>query len=134
MKSGARLAISQHAAAAALQHEDGPNMRNVNAVLEKRRRIAMHSVDSLTDIRCAPAEGAFHLFLNIERKLGKSYRGGTIDNVGTLCELMLREADVAVVPGDARGDPTGLRVSYAIGTRQVEEGLLRMKRVPAEIA
>jgi len=94
----------------------------------------MHSVGSMTDIRCAPAEGAFHLFLNIERKLGKSYRGGIIDNVGTLCELMLREANVAVVPGDACGDPTGLRVSYAIGTRQVEEGLLRMKRVPAEIA
>jgi aspartate aminotransferase len=46
---------------------------------------------------------------------------------------MLREANVAVVPGDAFGDPTGLRVSYAIGTRQVEEGLLRMKRVLDEI-
>jgi aspartate aminotransferase len=41
-------------------------------------------------------------------------------------ELMLREVRVAGVPGDAFGDPTGLRVSYAIETSQVEEGLQRM--------
>jgi aspartate aminotransferase len=46
---------------------------------------------------------------------------------------MLSDANVAVVPGDAFGDPTGLRVSYAIGTSQVEDGLLRMKRLFDEI-
>ena len=39
---------------------------------------------------------------------------------------MPSEVKVAVVPGDAFGDPTGLRVSYAIETSQVEEGLQRM--------
>ena len=125
--------ISQHAAAAALQHEDGSFIKKVNAVLEERLRIAMHIVGTMTDISCAPAEGAFYLFLNVERKFGKTYRGRAIDNVGTLCELMLSEANVAVVPGDAFGDPTGLRVSYAIGTHQVEEGLLRMKRMFEEL-
>jgi aspartate/methionine/tyrosine aminotransferase len=38
-------------------------------------------------------------------------------------------ADVAVVPGVAFGDPTGLRVSCAIGTSAVKEGLQRMKRL-----
>jgi len=125
--------ISQHAAAAALQHEDGSFIRKVNTVLEERRSIAMHIVGSMNGIRCAPAEGAFYLFLNVEKKFGKTYRGTAINNVVTLCELMLSEANVAVVPGDAFGDPTGLRVSYAIGTRQVEEGLLRMKRLFDEI-
>ena len=60
------------------------------------------------------------------KKFGKSYRGQLIPNVGKLCELMLSEVKVAVVPGDAFGDPTGLRVSYAIETSQVEEGLQRM--------
>jgi aspartate aminotransferase len=125
--------ISQYAAAAALRQEDGSFIRKVNAVLEERLRIAMRIVESVNDISCAPAEGAFYLFLNVEKKFGKHYRGRAIDNVGTLCELMLGEANVAVVPGDAFGDPTGVRVSYAIGTRQVEEGLLRMKRVLDEI-
>jgi aspartate aminotransferase len=50
--------ISQHAAAAALQHEDGSFIRNVNVVLEERLRIAMRIVGSMTDIRCAPRRGS----------------------------------------------------------------------------
>jgi aspartate aminotransferase len=125
--------ISQHAAAAAIQQEDGSFIRKVNAILEERLSIARRIVGSMTDIRCAPAEGAFYLFLNVEKKFGKTYRGTAINNVGTLCELMLSEANVAVVPGDAFGDPTGLRVSYAIGTRQVQDGLLRMRQLFDEI-
>jgi aspartate aminotransferase len=118
--------ISQHAAAAALQQDDGQFIRNVNAVLEQRLRIAMRIVGSMNEISCAPANGAFYLFLNVAKKFGKSYRGQLIPNVGKLCELMLSEVKVAVVPGDAFGDPTGLRVAYAIETSQVEEGLQRM--------
>jgi aspartate/methionine/tyrosine aminotransferase len=44
-----------------------------------------------------------------------------------MCELLLSEANVAVVSSDSFGDPTGLRVSYAIETRQVKEGLQRIK-------
>jgi len=125
--------ISQHAALAAVQNDDGSFMKKVNAVLEDRLRMAMLIVDSMKEIGCAPAEGAFYLFLNVEKKIGKSYKGRRIDSVETLTELMLSEAKVAVVPGAAFGDPSGLRVSYAIGTRQVEEGLHRMKRLFDEI-
>ena len=125
--------ISQHAALAAVQNDDGSFMKKVNAVLEDRLRMAMLIVDSMKEIGCAPAEGAFYLFLNVEKKIGKSYKGRRIDSVGTLTELMLSEAKVAVVPGAAFGDPSGLRVSYAIGTQQVEEGLHRMKRLFDEI-
>jgi aspartate aminotransferase len=118
--------IPQQAALAALQQDDGQFIRNVNAVLEQRLRIAMRIMGSMNEITCAPANGAFYLFLNVARKLGKTYRGQHISDVGKLCELMLREVKVAVVPGDAFGDPTGLRVSYAIETSQVEEGLQRM--------
>lgn len=125
--------ISQHAALAAVQNDDGSFMKKVNAVLEDRLRMAMLIVDSMKEIGCAPAEGAFYLFLDVEKKIGKSYKGRRIDSVETLTELMLSEAKVAVVPGAAFGDPSGLRVSYAIGTQQVEEGLHRMKRLFDEI-
>ncbi|HEV7514364.1 MAG TPA: aminotransferase class I/II-fold pyridoxal phosphate-dependent enzyme [Candidatus Acidoferrum sp.] len=119
--------ISQHAAAAAIQSRDSQFINNVNAVLEDRLRIAIAIVNSMNDVSCAPAEGAFYLFLNVERKFGKSYHDRVINCVGEICELILSEANVAVVSGDAFGDPTSFRVSYAIETAQVEEGLLRMK-------
>jgi aspartate aminotransferase len=71
----------------------------------------------------------FDEFLNVAQKFGRSYRGQLITNVGGLSQLLLREASVAVVPGDAFGDANGIRVSYAIGTSQVEEGLQRLKRL-----
>lgn len=125
--------ISQYAALGALQNADGRFLKEVNAVLEDRLRTARLIIGSMPDIGCAPAEGAFYLFLNIEKKIGKSYKGRVIDSVETLTELILGEAKVAVVSGAAFGDASGLRVSYAIGTKQVEEGLLRMKRLFAEI-
>ena len=121
--------ISQYAAEAALQNDDGQFMKNVNAVLEERLHIALHIVRSMKDITCAPPEGAFYLFLNVEKKLGKSYHGRVINNVESLSELILSEANVAVVSGDGFGDAAGLRVSYAIGTKQVEEGLQRIKQL-----
>jgi aspartate aminotransferase len=121
--------ISQHAAAVALQQVDSRFIRHVNVVLEERLRIAMRIVRSMKEISCAPANGAFYLFLNVAQKFGRSYRDQLVTNVGGLSELLLREASVAVVPGDAFVDPNGIRVSYAIGTSQVEEGLQRMKRL-----
>ncbi len=121
--------ISQYAAQAALQNDDGKFIAGINAVLEERLRLARGIVDSMEGISCAPAEGAFYLFLNVENKFGKSYLGRKVEDVGMVCELILSEARVAVVAGDAFGDPTGIRVSYAIGTRQVEEGLHRMKQL-----
>ena len=121
--------ISQFAAEAALKNDDGRFLKRVNAALAERLRIAMAIVDSIQDISCAPAEGAFYLFLNVENKFGKSYRGRVIENIQTICELILSEANVAVVSGDSFGDPSGLRISYAIETRQVEEGLQRIKRL-----
>jgi aspartate aminotransferase len=126
-------AISQYAALAVLQNDDGAFTKQVNAVLGERLRMAMLIVDSMTEIGCAPAEGAFFLFLDVEKKIGKSYRGRTVSSVETLSELILSEAKVAVVSGAAFGDPSGLRVSYAIGTAHVEEGLRRMKRLFDEI-
>jgi aspartate aminotransferase len=125
--------ISQYAALAVLQNDDDRFMKGVNAVLEDRLRMAKLIIDSMPEISCAPAEGAFYLFLNIEKKLGKSYKGRRIRSVEALSELILSEAKVAVVSGAAFGDASGLRVSYAIGTKQVEEGLGRMKRLFDEI-
>jgi aspartate aminotransferase len=121
--------ISQYAAHWALQNDDGNFIAGANAVLEERLQVARRIVDSMKEISCAPAAGAFYLFLNVEKKFGKAYRGRKVENVGMLCELILSEAKVAVVSGDAFGDPTGVRVSYAIGTKQVEDGLLRMNQL-----
>jgi aspartate aminotransferase len=121
--------ISQYAAEAALHGDDGQFIKHVNTILQERLSIAIAIVNSMSEITCAPAEGAFYLFLNVESRFGKSYKGRLVQDVDSLCEIILSEANVAVVSGSAFGDPSSVRVSYAIETNQVDEGLRRMKRL-----
>jgi aspartate aminotransferase len=71
--------LSQPAAAGALQRDDGVFIRNLNAVLDERLRIALGIVNGMAEIKCAPAQGAFYLFGSVEQKFGKSYRGQSIN-------------------------------------------------------
>lgn len=118
--------ISQYAVETALRHSHEEFQGGINALLEERLRLALPIIDGMQGISYAPPEGAFYLFLNIEQKLNKFYKARHIPDVGTLCEVLLSEANVAVVPGDSFGDPTGIRLSYAIATEDVVEGLQRL--------
>lgn len=118
--------ISQYAVNAALHNDHSEFQGNINQVLSERLHRALTIVDTMNNVSYAPPEGAFYLFLNIEQKLNKYYGKHFIADVGALCELILSEARVAVVPGDAFGDPSGIRISYAIGTDDVVEGMQRL--------
>ena len=78
-------------------------------------------------VSIASPEGAFYLFVNIQSKIGKRFRGEVVGNVDQLCELALSRANVAAVSGSAFGDPSAIRVSYAISTEDVVEGFRRLK-------
>ena len=65
--------------------------------------------------------------------LGKTYQGKPISHVDALAEMLLEEAQVAVVAGSAFGADRYLRISYAVGTKDVEEGLNRIRRFAEEV-
>jgi aspartate aminotransferase len=125
--------ISQYAVHAALAGDPAEFAVGVNRLLDERLSRALDIVGGMQGIRSAPTEGAFYLFLDISSKLGKSHKGRLIPDVASLCEVILTKANVAVVPGSAFGDPTGIRLSYAIATDDVVEGLQRLGQLLAEI-
>jgi aspartate/methionine/tyrosine aminotransferase len=49
-----------------------------------------------------------------------------------LAALILDEAEVAVVPGEAFGTPGYLRLSYALGDEDLAEGVSRLQKLLAE--
>jgi aspartate aminotransferase len=119
--------IAQYAVQAALETEDKEFIANVNRLLDQRVAAVRELVAGMEGISAAPAEGAFYLFLNVESKIGKSFRGQAVGSVDQLCELALAHANVAAVAGSAFGDPSAIRVSYAISTEDVIEGFKRLK-------
>jgi aspartate aminotransferase len=119
--------IAQYAVQAALENENGDFIANVNRLLDERVALVRELLKQMDGISMAPAEGAFYLFVNVEAKIGKRFRGEVVGTVDQLCELALSHANVAAVSGSAFGDPSAIRVSYAISTEDVVEGFKRLK-------
>jgi aspartate aminotransferase len=116
--------ITQKAALAAMTSP----MDTVTAMLaeyEKRRTRILAGLRAIPGISCASPQGAFYMFPNISKHLGKP--GGPAD-APELAKQLLEKAHVAVVAGDAFGAPGYLRMSYATSMERIEEGLRRMER------
>jgi aspartate/methionine/tyrosine aminotransferase len=60
-------------------------------------------------------------------------RGRRPASSAELAELLLDEAQVAVVPGEAFGAPGYFRLSYALGDDDLVEGVARMAKVLGEV-
>ena len=65
--------------------------------------------------------------------LGRQLRGRTPTTSAELAELVLDEAGVAVVPGEAFGTPGYFRLSYALGDDDLAKGVARMGRLLGEV-
>ena len=122
--------ITQRAALAAVTS----SMDTVAAMLaeyEKRRNRILAGLRAIPGITCASPQGAFYMFPNVSKYIGRS--GGAV-NAPELATHLLDKAHVAVVAGDAFGAPGYLRLSYATSMERIEEGLRRMERFFAEAA
>ena len=75
---------------------------------------------------CPEPLGAFYVYPSVEGVLGKEIRGQRPATSAELCELILDEVEVAVVPGEAFGTPGYLRLSYALGDDDLVEGVGRL--------
>jgi aspartate aminotransferase len=75
-------------------------------------------------------EGAFYVFPDVRGLLGKPLgpKGRVVQTAAELCEYLLDEALVTVVPGEAFGTPGYVRLSYALSMDQLEEGVVRIQQ------
>lgn len=97
----------------------------------KQRRDAIVAGLSLIDgLTCPVPDGAFYVFPDVRgllhRPLGE--RGTVVSSSAELCAYLLDEALVAAVPGEAFGVPGFVRLSYALGMEQLNEGVTRIQQ------
>jgi len=119
-------AIAQKAALAALT---GPTdeLEHMVRVYETRRCWLVEALNAIDGIHCIMPEGAFYVFPSIAGWLGrKTQDGRTLDNDVAICEWLLAEAGVALVPGTAFGAPGHVRFSYAVTQDMLEEAVQRI--------
>jgi aspartate/methionine/tyrosine aminotransferase len=98
-----------------------------------RRRLTMTSMlNEIPAVTCPLPEGAFYCYPSVKGALGKEIAGVRPTSTAELAELILENADVAVVPGEAFGTPGYFRLSCALGDADLEEGITRLSKLLAQ--
>ncbi len=117
--------VAQVAALAALT---GPQdeVAAMREAFDQRRRTAVSKLAAIDGVRLAEPEGAFYVFPSFEDVLGRELGGRRVDDTLQLAEVLLEQAKVAVVPGEAFGAPGYARLSYALGDDDLAEGIDRI--------
>jgi aspartate aminotransferase len=114
--------ISQAAARVALA-ADQDCVRTMCAEFKRRHDAFLAGVSRLPGFDCVPADGTFYLFPNVERAMRAK---GTATDV-ELCERLIDEAGVALVPGSAFGAPGHIRFSFAASMSTLDAALARLE-------
>jgi aspartate aminotransferase len=96
---------------------------------DRRRRTIVSMLREIPGVACPEPQGAFYVYPSVKGLLGRSIAGRTANDSVELAELILEEAEVAVVPGEAFGTPGYLRMSYALGDDDLVDGVGRMQRL-----
>jgi aspartate/methionine/tyrosine aminotransferase len=123
--------VSQVAALAAVS---GPldAVAEMKVAFDRRRVLITDMLDAIDGVTCPLPEGAFYVYPSVKGLIGRSLRGSIIESSAQLAGLILDEAEVAVVPGEAFGTPGYLRLSYATSDADITEGVGRIATLLAE--
>ena len=124
--------MSQKASLEALagpQHE----MARMVSEFQRRRNFCLMKLQAVPGISCFRPRGAFYLFPNVRAFYEKECNGAPIRNSYGMAYYLLKEARVAIVPGDSFGADDYIRISYATSMANLEKGMERIARALAEL-
>ncbi len=93
---------------------------------DRRRRTIVEELSAIPGVSCPEPKGAFYAYPSVRELLGTEIRGVRPQTSTELAELVLEQAEVAVVPGEAFGTPGYFRMSYALGGVVLAVGVRRM--------
>jgi aspartate aminotransferase len=123
--------VSQRAAIAAL-NGDLSAVHKMGEAFDRRRKLIVKLLNEIPGVTCPTPTGAFYVYPSVKAVLGKEIRGKRPKTSAELATLILEEAEVAAVPGEAFGPSGYLRFSYALGDEDIIEGIARVKKLLSE--
>jgi aspartate aminotransferase len=120
--------VAQRAALAAVSG-DLSAAAEMRGAFDRRRRMIVSMLNEIPGVRCPEPLGAFYAYPSVKALLGREINGRTATSSAELAEIILDEAEVAVVPGEAFGTPGYVRLSYALSDSDLVEGITRLQKL-----
>jgi aspartate/methionine/tyrosine aminotransferase len=117
--------VSQKAGLEALtgpQHE----VSKMVSEFQRRRNYMLTRLQSIPNVSCFKPQGAFYLFPNFSAYYDKEFNNTPLRNSYGMAYYLLKEANVAIVPGDAFGTDDYIRLSYATSMENIEKAMDRI--------
>ncbi len=117
--------IAQKAAVAALTGDLRPSIE-MTEEFTRRRTKTLELVNAIPGFKCFAPEGAFYVFPDVSYYFGKSNGTETIKNAADFSMYLLNTAHVSSVMGDAFGEPSCVRFSFANSMTNIEKAWARI--------
>ncbi|MDI3256668.1 MAG: pyridoxal phosphate-dependent aminotransferase [Kyrpidia sp.] len=121
--------VAQKAGVAALDHFNPAVVEEFRA----RRDYVLNRLRKMPNVTCAQPDGAFYVFPNVSGLLGARYRDVRMETTDQLCEILLEEARISLVPGTGFGAPNNIRLSYATSRVNLEIALDRLEEFLSQV-
>ncbi len=121
--------IAQRAAITAFKTnpKECTDLQNMVKAFHRRRDLFISLLSDIPEFVMNVPSGAFYLFPNVEAFFGRSNGNITINTATDLVMYILDEANVALVTGEAFGDPSCIRFSYATSEENLRKAAKRIK-------
>ncbi|MBX3284823.1 MAG: pyridoxal phosphate-dependent aminotransferase [Actinobacteria bacterium] len=93
---------------------------------DRRRQNMYEALNAIDGVTCLDPQGAFYAFPSFKAVLQRKVAGHEVRTTLELADLILEEAKVAIVPGEAFAAPGYARLSFALGDDDLGEGIQRI--------
>lgn len=120
--------VSQRAALAALTGSQ-ESIESMRLAFDARRATIVRELNRVEGFVTPTPQGAFYVYPDVTALLGRPWGGVTPRTSLELADLILEQAEVATVPGEAFGPSGYLRLSYALGDDDLLEGVQRLQKL-----
>jgi aspartate aminotransferase len=125
----------QPAAAAALTDERGPaTVEQMRREFERRGKHMWQRLTALPKVTCVRPQGAFYCFPNVTAYFGRRIGSRHVHDATSFASALLEENHVALVPGNDSGFDTHVRLSFATGMEQIDNGIDRIAEFLKKLA
>lgn len=127
--------VNNIAQLAALTAIEGPmdEVERMREAFDRRRRKIVEMLNEIEGVTCPMPQGAFYAYPDVRELLGGRLGDRVLETSQDLAEVILEQAEVAVVPGEAFGPSGYLRLSYALSDEDLVEGMTRVQRLLAQV-
>ena len=120
--------VSQQAALAAVSG-DLLAVEEMRSAFDRRRQTMTKMLRQIDGVQVIAPQGAFYAYPDLTAFLGKDIGGKVAQSTSELAGIILDQAQVAIVPGEAFGTPGYARLSFALGDDDLVEGINRISQL-----